>query len=473
MNKYKKLISNSIIFTIGSFGSQLISFLMVPLYTHLLTTSQYGTVDLFNITISLLIPLVTLELGQAALRFSIETTDIVIHDKIFSNISRHALIVTIISILLFPILNYLNIFENYLLMFLLLFVLKIHNSLYSQYIRGIGLIKEFAINGILMTIVTVFSNLVLLVVFNFRVEGYMLSLIIATLSSNIYLFFVSNGNLRIERYSPDNQLLKGMLTYSVPMIPNSAMWWLINSSTRYFILFFVGTAGNGIYAVANKIPAIITMVTGIFSQAWQLSSFEEYDSESKSEFYTKVFNIYVTFLFVAGSGILIFIKPLLAMLVADSFFDSWQVAPLLILAVIYQSLSGFLGTTYTAAKETKGTFTTSVFAGLISLILSFIFIPLWGLIGAALSSAISFFAMFIIRLIDTRKFVAIRTNLVTLTLTNVVFMLQIFCLFFFNSIVLLVIETFFFTFLLLINKDTFLSIVFISIRYIKSFVNKN
>lgn len=458
MDKYKKLINNSIIFTIGSFGSRLISFLMVPLYTHLLSTSQYGTVDLMNTSVGFLIPLLTLELGQAALRFSIEAKDKLEQNKIFSNISTHAIFVTIITLLGLPILNYYNIFENYAVMFAILLILRVISNMYSHFIRGIGLVKEFAINGILMTLVTVVSNIVLLVFLNFKVEGYILSLILAALASNLYLFYASNGISRLKMYNGDLSKLKEMLQFSIPIIPNSAIWWIINSSTRYFILFFIGATGNGIYAVANKIPSVISMATSIFSQAWQLSSFEEFESDTKDEFYSKTFRIYWVFLFTAGSAILVILKPLLSVLVEESFYGSWQVAPLLILAVIYQSFSRFLGTNYTAAKETKGTFLTSVYAGIISIITSVIFIPILGLIGAGLSTAISLFAMFYIRLIDTRKYVKIDLNNVLFTLTNIIFILQTILLFFADGGVLFVLELVLFLILLVVNKDILVSL---------------
>lgn len=459
MNRYKKLVNNSIIFTVGNFGSRLISFLMVPLYTHLLSTSEYGTVDLMNTSIGFLIPLLTLELGQAALRFSIDAKDKLDQNKIFSNISTHVLIVTILALLGLPILNYLNIFENYGAMFIVLLILRVTNNIYSQYTRGVGLVKEYALNGILMTLVTVISNIILLVYLDFKVEGYILSLIFAALASNIYLLYASDGLTRIKMYNFDRGLLKEMLEFSVPIIPNSAMWWIINSSTRYFILYFIGAAGNGIYAVANKIPALISMVTGIFSQAWQLSSFEEYESDTKDEFYTKTFNIYSVFLFIAGSAILVILKPLLSILVEESFYISWQIAPLLIFAVIYQSFAQFLGTNYTAAKETKGTFSTSVYAGIISIISSVILIPIMGLVGAGLSSAISLFAMFFIRLIDTRKYVRIELNKTTFILSNFIFAIQTFTLFIVDGIVLFVLELFLFLLLLYINKGILLSLL--------------
>lgn len=75
MDRYKKLLSNSFIFTIANFGSKIITFLMVPLYTNYLNPNQYGSVDLITTTVNLLVPLLSMEIGQAIIRYSIENTD--------------------------------------------------------------------------------------------------------------------------------------------------------------------------------------------------------------------------------------------------------------------------------------------------------------------------------------------------------------------------------------------------------------
>lgn len=464
MNRYRKLINNSIIFTIGNFGSKIISFLMVPLYTHLLSTSEYGTVDLISTTIGLLLPLLTLELGQAALRYAVETKNEIEKNKIFSILTVHILIITILGVLALTVFYYLNLFNNYGLLFIVLLISRLMNNLYSEYIRGIGLIKEFAINGILMTLITVVSNIILLVYLGLREEGYIISLIIATLGSNLYLFYAFKGKERLSEFNVDKSLQRKMLRYSIPTIPNSAMWWIISGSTRYFILYFAGATGNGLYAVANKIPSLISMVTGIFSQSWQLSSFEEYESKDKNQFYSNTFNIYWVFLFLSGSAILIILKPLLSFLVEESFYESWKIVPILLYAVIYQSFASFLGTNYSASKKTKGAFTTSVYAGVVSLISSIIFIPLFGTIGASISSALSFLTMFGIRMIDTRKYVEISINLKEFLFSNLIYIVQTIALFTLEGIKLIILEALLFLSLLLINKNVIMKIFNVFLR---------
>src|SRR5699024_1920393 len=120
----------------------------------------------------------------------------------------------------------------------------------------------------------------------------------------------------------------------------------------------------------------------IFSQAWQISSFEEYNSNDREKFYGKIFEIYSSILFIASSLLLIFIKPIMDIFVAENYYESWMIIPPLLVGVIYQSLSTFLGMNYTASKQTKGAFTTSVYGAIFSVFSSLIFIPIFGTIGA-------------------------------------------------------------------------------------------
>lgn len=458
MGRYRKLMSNSIVFTIGNFGSKLISFLMVPLYTYLLSTEEYGTVDLIVTTITLLVPLLTLELGQAALRYTIEYKEEKTKKEILFNINLYLLVISLIIVLLSPVIS--RAFSSVAItgLFVLLLINHLFNNVYSQYLRGIGKTKEFAINGILTTLLTVVSNLLLLVKFKLGISGYLLSLVISMLGSNIYLLVKIREYLACDRKYINKQLMKLMLKYSVPMVPNSIMWWLISGLTKYFIVYYIGAAANGLYAIANKIPTIVSTITNIFTQAWQLSSFEEYESKDRDEFYSRVFNLYWVFMFTVASAILVVLKPVMSFLVEDSYYESWVVIPNLLLSVLYQSFAGFLGTSYNAAKETKGTFTTSVYAGVISVVANFLLIPKFGIMGASIGSVLSFLGMFIARYFDTKKYVTLTVDWGCFLSTNIVYIAQLLVLFVFDGWQLIAIQAVYFVVLLIVNRKLLLDV---------------
>lgn len=408
LNPYKKLLGNSALFAIGNMGSKIVSILLVPLYTYQLSTTEFGTVDLVTTTSRMLLPLVSLSIFDAVLRFVMDKQNDT--QSVITNGIAVTLMGALISFLAYPLLKGFNLMDGLLLYMLVILVLQSFQSLLSQFCRAIDKIRAFALNGIIQTFTMGVTNIYLLVYLDLGIDGYLLSIVISNIASILYLAFSVRLHQYIKIEKLNKPLIKNMLIYSIPLIPNAFMWWLMNASNRFFVFYFVGAAGNGIFAVANKIPSLLTIFTTIFTQAWQLSAIEEFDSEGKSSLYSNVFTYYSMFMFIGASGILMVLKIATGILVAPDYYVSWQVVPPLLLGVVFSSFSGFLGTNYVAAKQTKGVFSSSVIGGVASVILNLLLIPLLGVSGAGISTMLSFMAIWLIRVYDTRKFVSMKIN---------------------------------------------------------------
>ncbi|MEG0367392.1 MAG: oligosaccharide flippase family protein [Coprobacillus sp.] len=302
MNTYKKLMGNSIIFAIGNLGSKLITFLLLPLYTHYLTTNEYGLVDMVTTTTSLLLPILSANIFEAVLRFALDKEED--KQKVLSNSLFVAVIGVILTLLTTFVLNYFIVNKKILVYIIVILILQIYRSIFSQFARAINKVKLFAVDGIIMTFVTAIANIILLTIFHLGIDGYLISLVIANLISILFLMLVMRVWKFINFSKIDRGYSKEMLLYSVPMIPNSIMWWLISAANRYFILFFIGPSANGIFAAANKIPSIVNIFSTIFGQAWQMSAIEEGNNEEKGKFYSNVFSFYSSGLFIVTAGII-------------------------------------------------------------------------------------------------------------------------------------------------------------------------
>ena len=422
MNSYKKLVSNSAIFAVGNLGSKLISFLLVPLYTYYLSTSEYGTVDLTITTVNMLLPIVSLSIFEAVLRFVMDKEND--SEVILSNSIVIAALGFVALFLFYPILRYFNVLEDNLIYLYIILFFLMYEKIFAQYTRAVGKIKLFAINGILLTFTTGFLNIVFLVYLNMGVVGYYLAMILAYAISVVFLIVSTKAYSVIHFGKLKKSTMQTLLAFSIPMVPNSLMWWLINASSRYFIRIFVGISANGLFAVASRIPSLLNIVNQIFTQAWQLSAIEEFNSKNKSEFYTNVFSYLSAMMFIGTSVVLVILKPAFETLFASDFYTAWKVVPFLLLGAVFSSFSGFLGTNYVAAKQTKGVFKTSVYGGIISLVLNGVFIPTMGVVGAGLSSMLSFFVMFIIRFYDTREYIKMKIRWKNFLLNLAVLLLQ-------------------------------------------------
>ncbi|MGX7150929.1 lipopolysaccharide biosynthesis protein [Enterococcus ureasiticus] len=457
MSKYQKLISNSIIFTIGNFGSKLLLILLVPLYTYSLTPTEYGSVDLLMTTVSLLLPIVSLNIFDGVIRFVMDKNES--KEKVFTNSVFLLFIMAIASSLgiiclsfLFPLSNH---FWYYLYWILILQALQ---TTFAQFARGIDKIKVYALSGVLLTFVTAVLNIILLVIFKMGIQGYLISLVLANIITIIYIACVLKIWSFIHFNKLDKELIRRLLIYSLPLIPNAIMWWLMNASSRYFVVFFIGSSANGLLAVANKIPSLVSLLNTIFMQAWQMSAIEEFDSEDKSAFYSKVFNYFSIVMLLGASGLLMILKPLVKLVINVDFYNSWEIVPPLLLAVVYSSYSGFLGTNYIAAKKTQGVFLSSIIGALASVILNLLLIPSIGTIGVGISSMVSFFLIFVIRYFDTKKFIHMTINVKIMLMFHLVIALQIVFLYFLDGVKLMIVEVILFFCTLSIGKEIFVLI---------------
>lgn len=462
LDSYKKLAKNSFVFAIGTMGSKLILLLLVPLYTYYLTTEEYGITDLIITTTSLLFPIISANIFDSVLRFVMEKDES--KEKVITNAFFVSLIGIGIFFVLYPFIRIVVSDVSLVNYFYIILIFQIFQTILGQFTRAVGEVRSFALNGIVMAIVTGVSNVILLTFFQLGIDGYLISIILSNVISIFYLSLKVKILSQIHFSLIDYAFIKKMLKYCIPIIPNSIMWWLINASNRYFILFFVGASANGIYAVANKIPNILSLVGTVFYQAWQLSAIEEYKNKNNSIFYSKIFGIYSAVLLLGSSFIILLSRFIMQVFMAEQYYEGWKVIPFLLLSVVFSSLSSFLGANYLAAKQTNGVFKTSMYGGLVSLILNAILVPSMGIQGSAIGTMISFALMCYIRLIDTKKFIELKIDiklwllnfifiifqiinlfiipdlLIQISIGSVLFLLQVFCnkniLIIFNKVLL-------------------------------------
>ncbi|MBS0978327.1 oligosaccharide flippase family protein [Levilactobacillus brevis] len=399
--KTKKLISNLATFALGNLGSKLISFILIPIFTRYMSTSEFGHVDIITTTVNMLLPMVALSVSEAVFRFVMDKR--FKSNEVLSTGLLFTLVMIVVTLVLYPLLYWLGVkYVGYLLIYLSLALIQ---SLFQNFIRGVGYVKEFAVNGLLGSFVLALVGVYRIVFQHAGIVGYLDALLASTIFSVLFLFFVTKLWRFLSISLANKKLLRKMLLYSIPLIPNSFLCFFTNDANRYFIVGFVGLAANGIYAVANKIPTIINVLYTVFSQAWQISAVEEYESNRNSKFFSNVFNANISLSVILIGGILIVLKPLMAVFVASDYFVAWKIVPALLFATFFSNLSSFLGTIYLATEKTRGIMKTTIYGMIANIIFNSVLIPTLKLQGAGIGAAAGFAFIALIRLFDVRKFI--------------------------------------------------------------------
>lgn len=423
--KYKELSKNTLLFTISSFGTKVISFLLVPLYTFVLSTEEYGTIDILNTTISLLLPLLTVNIQDAVLRFSLDKE--YDPETIISNatrlISLSSLILTVCAILA-NVSGLITLGWQYVTFLIVSFILSAFQNSFSMYLRARDRVKTIVISGLLTTLLTSGLCVIFLLYFKIGVIGYLLAHAIAAFVGVFYCLIFG----KIAREITDKtrgDVLKAMLTYSAPLIANSLAWWLNDASDRYILTFFCGAAINGVYAVAYKVPTILSTVQGIFYNAWSVSAIKEFDENDTDGF---VGNIYALFSCVSiiGCSALLIMNPLIAKIMYHSadFYEAWRYAPILLVGAIFNGVSLFEGCLFTAVKRTKDVSKTTLIGAGVNTILNLILIPIIGAYGAAAATLIGYVVVWVVRSLTLRRIIRMKVCWTTQIIASVLIIAQ-------------------------------------------------
>lgn len=431
MGKLKYLSKNIALFSISNFVSKILVFLLVPFYTNVLTTYEYGVADVIQVTLLLLVPMITLNVGEAALRFGIEEENnrINIFRVGVKYVFRATLIVTLLCFALRGAIDALG--KNaalarseelkwYVLLFIFLFAA---NSIYEflvLYFQGCESVETIVIGSISCTAATIGFNLFFLLGLKIGLNGYIFSQIFAyALAAVIMLAAGEKRGIKVfssgsvdTKESTYMDTEERMLEYSKPMVVYSTASWVNNAVDRYFVLYMCGASVNGIYGVAYKIPAILMVFQRIFAQAWQLSATKSHKDEDSEEFFTNMYKIYNSFMVIGCAALVLVVKPLATFLFRKDFYDAWKFVPPLLISVIFGALTGFLGSICLAHKDSKSMGKATGFGALVNVVLNLLLIPHFLAMGAAIATAISYFTMCALALVFVSKHVKINVSYV-------------------------------------------------------------
>lgn len=396
-----KLFKETLIYSIGSFGSKILSFLLLPFYTFLLTKKDLGEYDIFITTITLFVPLVSLQISDAVYRWLIEIDRD--NQCLKKQIITNALFAFGIGFLLFSVsfLIYSE-FEDvkYKVYFFFLMFLNCLLPILQNILRGEGYTKKFALNGLFTTFLVIIFNVIFIYLLHLKVEGILLANVVAyaigclaiLIQINIFKYFSFN--------SLDKKLLKEMCYYSLPLIPNLISWWVIGSASKFVILHYLGAESNGIYAISSRFPSIIVIINSIFVLPIQ-------DAFLKKDIKIEDFNkLLVHFVKIEFSMIVLLIAgaPIYTKYIVDlAFYESWKFMPFLYLGVGFNTIAALISLIYQKSRATAKITVTTIIGGIVSIGLCFLLVDKYGLYGISLSYFFGFFVIFLTRYIDLKK----------------------------------------------------------------------
>lgn len=405
----KKFVKDLGIYAVGNLGAKMITFLLIPLYTHYITdTADYGYYELVQTISFCFIPMLCCQMTDGGFRFLIETKDIDRHRAIISYVAKLLTRNSLVLVALAAVYGFL--FPTRHLEYIIAYgIFQTAYEVVVQLVRGLGYTKYFVLAGILNAATTAVLSTLFLCLFGFGIEGIFLSIIMAKVVTILVLNWrVGLWRNYISGAYIDKGIAKELLKYSLPLIPVAIGWWFVSANNQFFIERYLGLTETGYYGIVGKFTGILYMLCYIFYQTWQQNAIEQYNSPDRNLFFSSVFNNYFFLLCALVSIFPFALRFNYSWLVGENYQDSSQYMFLNSLYVMAFSLAAFFEIAYQCAKRTARILPSLLLSIAVSIACNFLLIERLGVNGVIISSILTYSSLLIYRLFDTRKFIRIR-----------------------------------------------------------------
>lgn len=428
MNREKQLAKNTLVISFGTILPKLVNVITLPIITACLTKAEYGEYDLISTLVFLILPITTLQIHSAAFRYLIDCRNNAAESKkIISTLLSFVLIVSTITIVVIGIVMNWYHWETRILI-CAYFYADMFFLVLQQIARGLSKNNLYSISAIFNAGINLVVIFMTLKMFNLGLNGVLIALVMAAVGGCLFLMITLNIWTFFSFTDFNIRVLKELLNYSWPMIPNNISGWILRLSDRLVITFFLGAEANAVYAVANKIPNLLSTFQSTFTYAWQENASLAAQDGDADCYYSNIFDSVFDML-VGIMALLIAGTPIMFKLLIRGNYDSaYEQMPILFMGMFFSSISSILGGIYIAHKRTRSVGLTTVSAAVIHIIIDLLFVNSIGITAGSVSTLISYLLLVIYRMYDVRKFQKIKFKLKKiLILTIVLFGMCLIC----------------------------------------------
>lgn len=395
------MIKNIGFYTILNLLNSAIPFLLLPVLTNYLSKEQFGIIDIFNISSSIIAPLIGLNIGASIIRFYYDK-ELNFARFVFNAILFLCFSGFIFVIIAFFIFQNVNIFSandgssSYIILYAVIY------SLFSQIcevLLSIWRAKQkplyFGVFRITKTALDLGVSVVLIASFNLGWGGRVFTATLVSIVFAVVCVFILR-RIKLFEIKLDLEYIKQGVYYSAPLVIHSISGYLISFSDRFIIMKFGGLKDVGTYAVAYQIGLIMSFISNSFNQAWTPFLFSKLAEGNKSAL-IKIHKVnYFYFMAMICLALLIYLcVPFIYRTFIDEKFKvSANVVLWVLLGYALNGMYKMVVNYLFYFKKTKMLALITLLSAILNIILSWYLIKLYGIIGAAYATFISFLFMF-------------------------------------------------------------------------------
>jgi len=419
MSRIRQLGKDSVVYGLGGILAKSIAFFTLPIYTRIFTPSDYGTIEMLTVISGILgsILVTGMDSAQSMFFFKHKDEGKEAQASMVSSILQWKLIfgscIVLLSTLLAPVLN-MALFEGRLS--LTHFAIAFFGSLFAQVMLQSAelmrlLYRPWAYIAITLSksVLAAVMILMFVLIFDQGILGYFLGAGCASILIAVFGWSRATDYLKLGKFH-FNWWPK-LLRFGAPLVPAALALYFMGTTDRWFIQYFHGPHMLGLFAVGAKFSMLMLLAVETFRKAWWPIAMDAMHSEDGPETFRKIARLYVGF----GSAsvvVLSFVSPwLLKWFTAPAYHGVWPVVCILAWQAFFYGFFLIASAGIWKAEKTYLNLPLSVGMALVGIALNWLFVPSFGMMGAATATVISYFIWVVLAVLISETLWKVEFNL--------------------------------------------------------------
>ncbi|MFX0116917.1 MAG: lipopolysaccharide biosynthesis protein [Candidatus Hodarchaeota archaeon] len=386
----KKLIKHTSIYGLGIVLSKAIGFLMIPLYTHYLTPSDYGVLELLDLTITVAGIFIGLGISKSIFRFYYQYKDPLDKREVISTalifVSAVSFMVISIAVLNAPIISNFVFksreFSKYLIWMFISLLFSTVASVPESHIMAQQRSTLFTTIAIVTLVINLSLNILVVAYLKMGVLGivYVSAFVRALNTCFLLVLTVPQVGLKFSLSK-----LEEMLGYGLPLLPASIGLFTMNFADRFFLSHLSSLSSVGIYSLGYKFGFMISiLIVEPFNRIWQAQLFELAEKKDAHEEMGRLFTYFGFVITFAVLGLSVLIKDVIKIVAPQDYWAAYKVVPLIGISYFFRGAYIYVQAGILLKRKTKYIGYSVSLATFLSLAMNYYLIINFDYMGAAI-----------------------------------------------------------------------------------------
>ncbi|SEW03313.1 oligosaccharide flippase family protein [Chitinophaga arvensicola] len=399
MNKENKAsegyLKSTVIYAIGDIIPKILAFISFPILTSYLSTEDYGIVNYINSISMFLIVFNILNLNTFYIIHYFKCETVKDQKQLLGNLTIFISLFNLAILAFFIIAGYIfdQNFNAKIAFFPYIFLGVLANffNVFSILPLASFRVKKqplmFAGMSISKNVLQLLITVLLVIVYKMLALGVLYSILIAAI---VFFFYYVYYTLNNADFIFNYQQIKSALLFSLPLVPGTLAYLLINLLDRVIIARYLSLSDLGIYGTAATLGLLINIVSTGFYQALEPLIFKKYSESGFKQEFIRIRKMMLVVLLVTAMGIALYSQEFLFFMSAPSFHHAYIYLPILLLGGIMAGINMLYSTLITASGHTKTNSLNIIIGCVVSIPLNFLLVPHIGVMGAAIAFMLAF-----------------------------------------------------------------------------------